>query len=92
MWLVWSFDEGLLCVTEDKNEAIRFYEDSKKGYIDGIEDEREIYGSEQVYLAKVENNFHTYDTGEVAYEENEEGEEVPTNDTYWKWKEEVYNK
>ena len=88
MWMVWSYDEGVICQTDNKDEALECYENAKKGYVEGFDGE--FYTNEQVIMAKVEKNFYSHDTGKTVYEENEQGEEVATTDTYWDWKEDTY--
>jgi hypothetical protein len=86
MWLVWSNDDGIIITTENKEEAIEEYEKAKQYYKDSFDGE--FYGDEHVILAKIEKQFYSYDTKEPVTEEDDEGNEIETGDTYWDWREE----
>ena len=88
MWMVWSKEEGLIITTNDREKAEKEYEESKKWYKDTFDDE--FTTDEHVILAKVESQFYSEDTGETVYEEDEDGNKIPTKDTYWDWREKTY--
>lgn len=88
MWLVWSYDDGIVITTESKEVAEREYEETKMWYKDSFDGE--FNADEHVILAKVEKDFYSKDTKKPVYEEDEKGNEIPTGDTYWDWQEDIY--
>ncbi len=88
MWIVYSDIDGMSLMTDDKEKALKEYEELKRHYKDSFDGE--FSTDEQVVLAKVERNFYSADTGERVVEEDENGEEYLTKDTYWDWKEDIY--
>jgi hypothetical protein len=88
MWMVWCHDDGLVIITENKELAEQKYEETKKWYKDSFDGE--FTTDEHVVLAKVEKQFYSHDTGEEVFEEDEDGNEVETIDTYWGWNEDTF--
>jgi hypothetical protein len=90
MWIVWDNEYGLMCMTVDRNEALREYERCKESARDYVDSNGEFDSNESVILAKVEKHFYSYDTGRLVIVEDEDGKETETKDTYWDWKEDAY--
>lgn len=87
MWMVWSHDEGLVITTDNREQAELEYEKSKQWYKNSFDGE--FYTDEHVILAKVEKQFYSADTGKPIIEEDENGEEIESTDTYWEWREDI---
>lgn len=89
MWIVWSRDDGVLCITDDREKAVSEYEETKQWYKDMFDGEFD--GDERVILAKVEKVFCCHDTGKPVIEYDDEGNEIELKDeTYWDWKEDTF--
>lgn len=80
MWLVYDSDEGLVIVTDDYEEALAEYNELKKAWKDYVSKRDEFNGDERVILARIEKDFHSYETDEKA----------PEGDNYWDWEESIY--
>ena len=90
MWLVYDNENGLVGIFDKKEEAEKEYQHSKKLMKDYVDIDGEFVRGERLVLAKVEKQMYSYDTKEPVIEEDEEGNEYETKDTYWNWKEESY--
>jgi hypothetical protein len=89
MWIVYDWSDGLIGIFDNYEEAEKQYQGYKEHnqtYTDG-----EFDGEEEVILAKIDKRFFARDTGKPVMKEDEEGNEVPTKDTWWEWKEDVNN-
>lgn len=92
MWMVFDSDEGLVGVYDNYTEAHTVY----CKHVDGQQeasscDNGFVSGEERVILSKVYKQLYPSDTGEPVLEEDEEGNEFATKDTYWELKEEIYD-
>jgi hypothetical protein len=88
MWLVYDWSDGLIGLFDTEEEALQTYEEYKdlnQSAFDG-----EFEGGEEVIIAKVNKRFYASDTGNPVLKEDEEGNEYPTIDTWWEWKEDVH--
>jgi hypothetical protein len=90
MWMVYDSNEGLVCVTEDYNEALKEYEDYKENHKNYVAKYGEYEGDERVILAEVKKNFFCYDTKKPVVEFDDDDNEIDTGDTYWDWKEQEF--
>lgn len=90
MWMVYDNENGLVGVFDEYDEALSKYEKCKATCEDWVHEDGEFSTDETVILAKVEKYLYSYDTGDPVKEENENGEEVNTGDTYWDFKEIAY--
>lgn len=81
-WIVHDYEEGLVMITDDHEEAEREYELYKEETTDYVRNKGEFSGDERVILARIEKDFHSFDTGEPV-----EGE---SKETYWDTKEDIY--
>lgn len=90
MWMVYENEEGLVCVTDNYDEALTTYKRCKENQEDWVRGEGEFSTDETVILAKVERYLYSVDSGKIVMEEDEEGNESPTKDTYWEFKEDIY--
>ncbi len=81
MWIVWDDDEGLVCITDEYDEAVKEYNKCKVGLQQLVNEDGEFRGNEQCVLARIERNFYSHDTGEAVPGKD--------GDTYFEWKEEV---
>ncbi|QDX94326.1 hypothetical protein EEL30_19795 [Brevibacillus laterosporus] len=90
MWMVYDQMEGIICVTDDKQEALRDYEKQKESYKKYVQWDGEFQGDERVILALIKKDFFSDVTKnpEIIYDEDDN--EVLTGDTYWDWKETTY--
>lgn len=90
MWMVYDNEEGLVGVFSEYENALAHYEKCKATAEDWVRGEGEFSSEETIILAKVEKHLYSFDTKSPVMEEDEEGSEHPTKDTYWSWKEENY--
>lgn len=89
MWLVHTHDEGLIGVFDSYEEALNEYKEQKESVRDYVRGENEFTSDELVILAKVERRFYSYDTKEPVMEEDDNGNEYPSKDTYWDFEEDT---
>lgn len=87
MWIVWDDEQGLVCTTGDYEEALKVYERCKESAKEYARSNGEFTGEEDIILAKVDKRFHSYDTLKPVIKEDENGETIETDDTYWDWDE-----
>jgi uncharacterized protein YbaR (Trm112 family) len=88
MWMVYDWSDGLVCIVDSYEEAEKQYQEYKKlsqTYHDG-----EFDGAEEVIIAKIDKRFYARDTEKPVMLEDEEGNETPTGDTWWEWKEDKF--
>ncbi|WP_242249325.1 hypothetical protein [Bacillus cereus group sp. BfR-BA-01328] len=82
MWMVHDYEEGMVLITEDHEEALKKYKKyvkSVKGYVQ--DNDCEFEGDERVVLAKVERQTYAQATGR----------KVPGSTwDEWDWKEDKY--
>lgn len=90
MWMVWDDENGLIGIFEKYEKALTEYEKCKEFCKDYLYQNGEFSGDERVVLAKLEKQFHSFDTGKPTMKEDDKGNEKPTGDTYWDWKEIKY--
>lgn len=91
MWMVHTYDEGLIGIFDTYEEALKEYKIQKEAVEDYVRGENEFSSDECVVLAKVEKHFYSYDTKKPVMIEDDEGNEQPTKDTYWDFKEDTSN-
>ncbi len=80
MWLVYDSEDRVIAVTDNYEEAEAIYLNSRDLWKNCINSNDEFYGDERVILAKIERDFHSYETDK----------ESPAGDNYWDWKENVF--
>jgi hypothetical protein len=84
MWMVWSDDQGLCGIFDNRDEALKEYESLMESHIDSFDGE--FAGEERVVLSKIERQLYCYDTRRPVVD----GDGVKTGDTYWDWDEDKY--
>lgn len=90
MWMVYDNEEGLVGVFSEYESALAHYEKCKATAEDYVSEEGEFTTDETIILAKVEKYLYSFDTKNPVMKEDDEGNEHPTKDTYWGWKEDIY--
>ncbi|MBU8573706.1 hypothetical protein [Bacillus pumilus] len=89
LWLVYEHELGLIGVYEDEDEANAVYEHTKDNLNEDVQINGSIvYGDERVILAKVNKNYHSFNTEEFEMKENDNGNE--SGATLWDFKEDIY--
>ncbi|RYI30479.1 hypothetical protein EVU96_08685 [Bacillus infantis] len=90
MWIVYEYENGVVYQGDNYEEAVKEYESYKEQTKDWVAQDNEFTSDENVILAKVEKHFYSQDTNKPVMEEDEKGNEYPTKDTYWEFKEDIY--
>lgn len=89
MWMVWSNENGMIVTTDCKEEALKAYADEMQWYKDNLDGG--FNTDEHVILSKIEKQLYSFDTKNPVLEEDDDGNEIETSDTYWDWKEDVFS-
>ena len=91
MWMVFDYENGLVGIFEKHEDAEREYRVIKAQMEDDVLDNGEFDMTERLVLARVEKHLYARDTKEPVMEEDANGNEIKTKDTYWGWKEDIYS-
>lgn len=90
MWIVYNNIDGVYRLFDNRKDAEKEYQEVKEQMKDYVDIDGMFSRKERLVLAKVQKQTYSYDTKEPVMEEDEEGNEIETKDTYWGWKEENY--
>lgn len=92
MWMVYDSEEGVVLITDKYDEAQKVYEEHVGIAKQFVQEEGEFITDDEVILSEVKKRTYPHDTKKPVVIEDEDGTEIKTGETYWDWKEDIYDK
>lgn len=92
MYMVYDNEDGLVGVYRTYSEANEAYKKCVEFQHNEFADEGWVTGEERVILAKVYKQLRPHDTKEPVMQEDENGDEIESLETYWELKEDTFRK